>query len=243
VVDHDNALGRSTRQYQAAIEVGEALGDVEPRPLVTGHSLGGGKAQAAVVGANGLIRGEMFNAAGVHPDVLGMTSVDLERFSRNVQQHRTTGGINVGGGDPLTGLQMSLKAQAVAFGAASGLSSVTGTSRRGLEAVGVRFGDVKKAHEEESTVAALGKRISTITAEDAAENHRRFGWYVPPTLGQANTQSVVSKNADGTDTGLAAQHSIVNMVNGYESRKLGDVQKLVKVSGTRVPVEKFIGVP
>jgi hypothetical protein len=183
----------------------------------------------------------MFNAAGVHPDVLGMRSVDLERFSRSVQQHRTAGGINVGGGDPLTGLQMSLKAQTVAYGAASGLSSVTGASRRGLEALGVRFGDVKTAHEEESTLAALGKRISTITAEDAAENHRRFGWYVPPTLGQANTQSVVSKNADGTDTGLAAQHSIVNMVNGYESRKLSDVQKLVKASGTRVPVERFIG--
>ncbi len=241
LVDHDNALGRTTRQYQAAMQVGKALGRVHPPPMVTGHSLGGGKAQAAVVGAAGLVRGEMFNAAGVHPDVLGIASAEYSQFANRVQQHRTTGGISVGGGDPLTGLQMSMRAQAMAYGAAGALSQVTGASRGGLEALGLRFEDVKPSHEEESTLGALGKRISTITAEDAAENHHRFGWYVPPTLGQANTQSVVSKNADGTDTGLAAQHSIVNMVNGYESRKLNDVQKLVKASGTRVPVQKFIG--
>jgi hypothetical protein len=240
-VNHDNALGRSTRQYRASLELGKALSEVDPLPMVTGHSLGGGKAQAAVVGAGGLVRGEMFNAAGVHPDVLGVTDAELRRFSDRVQQHRTTGSVNVGGGDPLTGLQMSLSAQTLAYGAAGALSQVSKASRRGLEALEVRFGDVKSSHEEDSALAALGKRISTITDEDAARNHQRFGWYVPPTLGQGNTQSVISKNADGTDSGLVAQHSIVNMVNGYESRKLNDVQKLVKASGTSVPVQKFIG--
>jgi hypothetical protein len=208
---------------------------------VTGHSLGGGKAQAAVVGGKGALRGQMFNSAGLHPDVVGRPPEELALFAALCDQQRTTGGVSVGGGDPLTGLQMSLPAQRKLYGAVEFASNLARASRRGLEALGVEVGGARPASEETGLAGALGRRISGTAQEAAAANHRRFGWYVPPTLGQERTQTVVSKNADGTDSGLVAQHSIVNMINGYESRKIQDVERLVYASGTSVPLRRFIG--
>ena len=64
-MDHDQAMALETEQYKAAaavgVEVAESFGsEVE----VTGHSLGGGKAQAA--GTVGGLRGMMFNSAGLN---------------------------------------------------------------------------------------------------------------------------------------------------------------------------------
>jgi hypothetical protein len=241
LVNHDNALGMETRQYGAAMAIGKSLRKLPFETAVTGHSLGGGKAQAAVVGAGGRVSGEMFNSAGVHPDVLKRSPSELAAFDKHCIQHRTVGGLSVGGGDPLTGLQMSMAAQRLTFGAASAAGGVVRAARDGLEALGKEFDSPRAAHEESQVAGAIGKRLSTITPEAAADNFQRYGWYVPPTLGQSQTRTVVSKNTDGTDSGLAAQHSIVNMVNGYESRKIQDVQRLVTASGTQVPVERFIG--
>ncbi|MBT9489206.1 MAG: hypothetical protein IV093_17010 [Rubrivivax sp.] len=243
LTNHDNALGRSTAQYTAAMAMGEAMANMTPPPMVTGHSLGGGKAQAAVVGAGGNVRGQMFNSAGVHPDVVGSTPEELASFGSLCNQQRTTGGLSVGGGDPLTGLQMSPSAQKLAFGTASVLGVVTGSAREGMQALGVKVGDVGAAEDDKDAgvMGALGRRLSSITADEAAANHKKYGWYVPPTLGQNETQTLVSKNSDGTETGLAAQHSIVNMVNGYESRKINDVQALAKATGSHVPLQDLIG--
>lgn len=240
LVDHDHAMGLETRQYGRSMQLGAMLGRFKPPPMVTGHSLGGGKAQAAVVAAEGAVRGQMFNAAGVHPDALGRPAGELSRFAALCNQQRTSGGLSVGGGDPLTGSQMSMAAQKLAFGVASAANAVGRRTRDGLEALGFDPSAVVPA-EESALMAGLGARISTITKEAAAENFQKFGWYLPPTIGQEKTQSVVSKNADGTDSGLVAQHSIVNMVNGYESRKTADVERLLQGLGVRASVGHYLG--
>jgi len=241
LVDHDNALGRKSRQYTASMQLGESLRHLKPTPMVTGHSLGGGKAQAAVVAAGGSVKGQMFNSVGLHPAVLNESPEVLAQFSSLCDQQRTVGGISVGGGDPLTGMQLSPAIQKVVYGAVSAIGSVSNAMRGGFAALGVEAQNIEPAHNEASLTAALFKRISSVTAQEAAANKARYGWYVPPSLGQERTQTVASKNPDGTDTGLLNQHSIVNMINGYESRKIDDVQALAQAAKSQEPVSNLIG--
>ena len=102
LTDHDQALGLETQQYKGARDLGQQLKDYLPDAEVTGHSLGGGKAQAA--GVAGRLKGTMFNSAGLHPKSVRLTPAELERHAGRFQQYRADG---ADGGDPLTGLQNS----------------------------------------------------------------------------------------------------------------------------------------
>lgn len=99
LTDHDQALGLETEQYKAARDLGKQLRSRIPGAEVTGHSLGGGKAQAA--GVAGRLKGSMFNAAGLHPKSVNLTSAELERHAGRFAQYRAE---DADGGDPLTGL-------------------------------------------------------------------------------------------------------------------------------------------
>ena len=104
---------------KAARELGQQLKDYLPDAEVTGHSLGGGKAQAA--GVVGGLKGSMFNAAGLHPKSVRLTPAELERHAGRFQQYRAEG---ADGGDPLTGLQNSREWQQRAYGGAQGLQAL-----------------------------------------------------------------------------------------------------------------------
>ena len=56
----------------------------------------------------------------------------------------------------------------------------------------------------------------------------------PPALGDVH--GVPSKNADGSPSRLAAQHSIVNLHQGIESRKAADIQTMLEGTGNPAPV-------
>lgn len=235
LTDHDQALGDPENpQYQAAIMLGEAMALMSPVPAATGHSLGGGKAQAAVVGSGGAVHGIMFNSAGLHPKSVGMSPDEMLEYAAQCNQQRTEGGWNVGGGDPLTGTQRSLMAQAQAYGLAGNVGQV---------ARGLGFDDEQRqaADTAEGVGGAMMQRLATITPAQAKQNFDDYGWYIPPTLGQAASEGVVAKNADGTDAGLAAQHSIVTMINGYEHRKLVAIRNLVEGTGSKEPMQALIG--
>lgn len=221
-------------QYQAAIMLGEAMSLMSPPPVVTGHSLGGGKAQAAVVGSGGAVQGIMFNSAGLHPKSVGLSPDEMLQYAAQCSQQRTEGAWNVGGGDPLTGTQRSLTAQAHAYGLAGNVGQVA----RGLGFDGEQR---QAANTAEGAGGAMMQRLATMTPAQAKQNFDEYGWYIPPTLGQAASEGVVAKNADGTDAGLAAQHSIVTMINGYEHRKLVAIRHLVEGTGSQEPIQDLIG--
>ena len=107
LTDYDQDMGHPTRQYEAAGEVGYQASKAFPGAEMTGHSLGGGKAQAAA--ASGGQKGMGFNAAGLHPNSVGGAMPKQEQF----EQYRTEG-------DPLTGLQNSKTAQAAVYAGAGG---------------------------------------------------------------------------------------------------------------------------
>jgi hypothetical protein len=236
LTNHDQALVEPENpQYQAAMLLGKDMAVMKPPlPAVTGHSLGGGKAQAAIVGARGAISGIMFNSAGLHPKSVRLSETEMRRFEGKCNQQRTEGDWNVGGGDPLTGLQRSLAAQAQVYGLAGNLRQVA----RGL---GYDDAEPQSASEAKEIVGPLAQRLATVTPEQAKQNFDEYGWYVPPALGQAAGEGVTATNADGTDAGLASQHSIVTMINGYEKRKLTAIRTLVDGTGSSEPIQALIG--
>lgn len=235
LTDHDQALGDPDNpQYQAARALGKEMAFMTPPPVVTGHSLGGGKAQAAIVGSGGAVHGIMFNSAGLHPKSVGLSSDELRQFDSLCNQQRTEGGWNVGGGDPLTGTQRSVAAQAQAYGLAGNVGQIA----RGLGYDGM---ERKTANEADGIGAAMLQRLASVTPAQAKQNFEDYGWYIPPTLGQAAGEGVIAKDADGTDAGLAAQHSIVTMINGYEYRKLTAIRSLVAGTGSKEPIQALIG--
>jgi hypothetical protein len=129
IADHDQALGLKNKQYEAAKALGASM-DGNPAfdgAEVTGHSLGGGKAQAA--GIAGGLRGQMFNSAGLNPKTMGAPAGGLDQYAKDFDQYRSAGGLSSGGGDPLTGLQNSFKAQSVAFRTVQGISAVANANQ------------------------------------------------------------------------------------------------------------------
>jgi len=101
IVGHDQAMALETKQYQAAVllgnDVSERLGE---SVLVTGHSLGGGKAQAAIVGPLagafgggmkvGDAIGKAFGGSGLSPeaaDYADKAFKALPRSMRNVMRN------------------------------------------------------------------------------------------------------------------------------------------------------------
>jgi hypothetical protein len=241
ITDHDQALGLKTKQYDAAKTLG---GQMNGNPEfagaeVTGHSLGGGKAQAA--GIAGGLKGQMFNSAGLNPRTMDAPAGGLDRYAENFHQYRSAGGLGSGGGDPLTGLQNSFKAQTAAFRTIQGLSALANANRWASGQLGLDdylAGKVPDAHKE--LAGELLTRITGVTKEEAAKNLAFSGgkWYVPPALG--DVRGVPSKDASGSDSSIPAQHSIVNLHQGIESRKAADIQTMLDGTGNAAPVSDYV---
>lgn len=237
LADHDQALGLKTSQYEAAKRLGSSMAD-NPAFVgaeVTGHSLGGGKAQAAAVLAG--LKGQMFNSAGLNPRTMGLPADGLDQYSADFNQYRSDGGLSQGFGDPLTGTQNSPGFQKVVLGLVKGASGVVKANQWAGDQLGVS--DAVAAR-----VPQIGKdlvqRLTGITAQEAQNNFDFSGgkWHIPPALG--DVRGVPSKNPDNSPTSLAAQHSIVNLHQGIESRKAADIQTMLAGTGNPAPVTDYI---
>jgi hypothetical protein len=236
LADHDQALGMETQQYSAAISLGQEVGDAMPGAEVTGHSLGGGKAQAA--GIAGGLQGMMFNSAGLNPQTVGMTPDDLAQHQDQFVQYRASGGIMQGGGDPLTGVQNSPLAQDAAYGTArvaQGALNADAWARQVL-------GQPPLTAGAPQVVKDLASRVQNVTTEQAAKNYAlsKGKWYIPPAVGEV--RGVTSKTDDGSNAGiLGAQHSITNMVDGFEMRKYSNISDLLAATKTQGNPADYLG--
>jgi hypothetical protein len=211
-VDHDQALALPTAQYRAAaqlgVEVGESFG---PGVEVTGHSLGGGKAQAA--GTVGGLKGEMFNSAGLNPATLDGRMPTPDQFV----QYRTPY-------DLLTGAQNSAVAQTVAGVAAGIVVTPFG--------VGMKLGDAaQKALGFKGLTAdqaAWADRLAKL-APRAVRNLWADGAIAPPAIGKIVEVPALYDSGDSVlDLDVLGQHSIKSVVNGIEEQKAEDVATLQK---------------
>lgn len=239
LTDHDQALGLKTDQYEAAKRLGKQLGEMMPGCEVTGHSLGGGKAQAA--GVAGGLKGQMFNSAGLNPITMKLSSDGLQPYAGNFVQYRAEGGISKGGGDPLTGVQNSPTAQKAVYGAAQGMQGVAQANRWALDELGVEVPWHKLPQSAQETVKGVVDRVLDVTPQEAMKNHEFSGgkWYLPPAVGEV--RGLTSKTSEGEDSGIAAQHSVTNLVYGFESRKTGDIQMLLDKTGEPGKASDYVG--
>ena len=222
VTDHDQALGLYTPQYKAAETLGNQVGDVYPDAQVTGHSLGGGKAQAAGIAGN--LKGMMFNSAGLNPQTMGATANGLDKYSGDFLQYRAEGGITSAGGDPLTGIQNS-----------------PGTDDWARKQLGMDPVTSYVPEGQRDLATQLSDRLQHVTSQQAAKNYQFSGgkWYLPPAVGQV--KGLTSKNADGSNTAAANQHSITNLVNGFEYRKFNNIEALLKATNTPGNAASYLG--
>ena len=236
LTDHDQALGLETEQYKAASELGMQLRKFMPDAEVTGHSLGGGKAQAA--GVAGTLKGSMFNTAGLHPKTVNMSPAKLTTYARQFQQYRAEG---AGGGDPLTGIQNSFSLQQKAYGGVQGLQKLVQANQWALNELGVNDPMGLLPKSAQPLARGLTDRILNVTQQEAARNLAYSGgqWYVPPALGQV--VGVPSKTAQGRDTPLEQQHGIGGVIHGLETRKAGDINRLLVGTGQPGPASDYIG--
>ncbi len=206
IVDHDQAMALETRQYRAATGLGQDVrkgfgNDV----LVTGHSLGGGKAQAA--GATGGLRGMMFNSAGLHPDTVNGRMPSPDQFT----QYRTTG-------DPLTGTQNSPAVQAAIVGVVGPLAGALGGGMKAGDAIGKFFGgdglspDV--ADYADKAFKALPRSLRNVLQN---------GDVMPPAIGTIHeVETINDKGEVVSRANLGGQHSILSAINGIEKEKTED---------------------
>ncbi len=236
LTDHDQALGLETEQYKAARELGQQLKDYLPDAEVTGHSLGGGKAQAA--GVAGRLKGSMFNAAGLHPKSVNLTPAKLERHASRFKQYRAE---SADGGDPLTGLQNSREWQQRVYGGAQGLQAMMQANRWALKELGIEDPMGLLPDKVQPIARGLAERLLNVTPQEAARNLAYSGgkWYLPPALGQV--RGVASKTAEGRDTPLEQQHGIGGVIHGLEMRKAGDINRLLAGTGQPGPASDYIG--
>lgn len=209
VVDHDQAMGLPTAQYGAAMRVGDSMANAYgPGTQVTGHSLGGGKAQAA--GMAGGLGGSMFNAAGLHPD-----TADAYDSSPAFTQFRTTG-------DPLTGVQNSPATQ-VAVGALAGvIATPLGAAAKLGDALSQFLGGPALPAELADYADKAFKSFPR-----ALQNVARHGDMMPPAIGPIHEVPAIN-DAGETISGLnpMGQHSITSVVNGIEQQKTEDMAAL-----------------
>lgn len=203
------ALGEETVQYEAAKKLGAAVAEkFGSSVLVTGHSLGGGKAQAA--GASGNLMGIMFNAAGVHPNTVDGALPDASQYT----QFRAAG-------DPLTGIQNSAGLQA-GVGLAGAIAMPIGAAAAAGNYLAKRLG-VSWLPPEMADAASK----ATTTFPSAMGNLFKQGTLLPPAIGRvivAPSLDDEGKSVPAND--LLGQHSVHNLVNGIEREKSEDVATL-----------------
>lgn len=210
IVDHDQAMALETKQYKAAMllgtEVSERLGS---GVLVTGHSLGGGKAQAA--GATGGLGGMMFNAAGLNPETVNGKMPDPSQFS----QYRTTG-------DPLTGAQNSPAIQAALVGIVGPASSAFGGGMKAGDALVKLFGGSGLSPE----AAGYADKAFKVLPR-SLRNIAQSGNAMPPAVGAIHqVQALNDAGEVVSPANLLGQHSMVSVVNGIEQQKSEDMSAL-----------------
>lgn len=62
---------------------------------------------------------------------------------------------------------------------------------------------------------------------------------MPPALGEV--RGIASKTAKGRDTPFEQQHGIGGVIHGLETRKAGDINKLLAGTGQPGPASDYIG--
>lgn len=210
IVDYNQAFAIETTQYKAATRLGADVSDaLGPDTLVTGHSLGGGKAAAA--GMEGGLKGMMFNAAGVNPDTVPGKTAAPGQF----QQYRSTS-------DPLTGTQNSAAIQTGVLGVVGLIGTPLSALAAGANAVGGAVGHPLLTGENAQFPGMGLKAIPR-----ALKNIITLGNAMPPAQG---TIHVVEPYTDAGKTvgtlNVMGQHSIGNLINGIEVQKSSDVATL-----------------
>ena len=206
----DQALGKETVQYKAATQLGADVRDkLGAGTLVTGHSLGGGKAQAA--GSLGGLKGMMFNSAGLHPDTVGGLMPAAGQFL----QYRAPF-------DPLTGIQNSPALQTAVAGVAGVVGMPLGAGMTAGNFINKQLGmpelSTSTADLASKGAMAFPRGIGNLVSE---------GYVIPPAQGQVI--QVPSLDDHGTPIGktdLGGQHSVHNVVNGIELEKSEDIATL-----------------
>ncbi|MEN9904031.1 MAG: hypothetical protein RLZZ555_596 [Pseudomonadota bacterium] len=236
LTDHDQALGLETEQYKAATNLGRQLQRKIPSAEVTGHSLGGGKAQAA--GVAGGLKGSMFNAAGLHPKTAGMLPQELATHASRFQQYRAE---SETGGDPLTSLQNSLAQQQKLYDRTQGLQSIARANQWAFNELGIQDPLALLPKSAQELARGLAGRVLNVTPQEALRNldYSSGRWYIPPALGEV--RGIASKTAQGRDTPVEQQHGIGGVIHGLETRKAGDINRLLAGTGQPGPASDYIG--
>jgi hypothetical protein len=224
--DIANAAGQETDSYAKAKDLADALQDnpqLAGNFAVTGHSLGGGLAQTAAMQIKPPPKAFMFNSAGPHPDVVGLTPSAMAKRAAGFQQFRSPC-------DPLT--------------AASGMHRDQGAVTKAMQATarGLQWAASKVLDSEQVSDQPVEGDFKVMRAvrqvtgvEEQVANNRVYGWHIPPNHG-AMTQ-VSSKDDSGKDVPCldpGPQHSITNLVNGMEHEKTVDLLTLQKHGVTTV---------
>jgi hypothetical protein len=206
----DQALGKETVQYKAATLLGADVSDkFGADTVVTGHSLGGGKAQAA--GTAGGMKGMMFNSAGLHPDTVGGTLPASNQF----QQFRAPY-------DPLTGIQNSAALQTGVAGLAGAIGMPLGAGMTAGNFINQRLG-LPQLSPDVADFASKG----AMAFPRGMGNLVKDGYVIPPARGPVI--EVPSLGDDGQPIGkadLGGQHSVHNVINGIEQQKSEDIATL-----------------
>ena len=206
----DQSLGKETVQYKAARELGaKVASQLGTNTLVTGHSLGGGKAQAA--GSLGNLKGMMFNAAGLHPDTVNGLMPAAGQFL----QYRSAG-------DPLTAVQNSAALQ-------SALASGAGLVGTPLGA-GIAIGQFIT---RQLGLPSLSQDAADLAGQGAAApvqglgNLLNHGYLLPPAQGQrVEVPALTGDGAPIPETDLDGQHALRGLINGIEQEKSQDIATL-----------------
>lgn len=211
----DQALGGDTIQYKAAAQLGTNVANkLGPDVLVTGHSLGGGKAQAA--GVSGGLTGMMFNAAGLNPKTVGGDTGDPSDFL----QFRTPG-------DPLTGVQNSAALQSgvglLAGGLGSGIGMPVAAGNFIADKLGFPFLSPDTRQLVEGGTTAFPRALKNLVSQ---------GNLLPPAIGPVVTVPALDDAGKPVPmTSPGGQHSILSVINGIEREKSEDVATLQDTPG------------
>ncbi len=135
-----------------------------------------------------------------------------------------------------------MAAQKAALGLAKGLQGLGNANKWATDQLGLSSYVASKVPDSSKELASgLLDRVLNVTPQQAEKNFDFSGgkWYIPPALGEI--RGVPSKTVDGNDSSIAAQHSIVNLVYGIETRKAGDIDTLLTGTDNPGPAGNYIG--